>query len=565
MRNRNRKKSRLFASSYSTFSIFYVFLPFITAIPIDNILTDEPSVTCGADSLSIDFQTQKAFTGRIFVKGYSQDKNCQLTKLPAGGTESYATANDRVNDRVMGFSINFSQCGLRRNREMSGVSITTTVVVSFHPIFITKVDRAYRLNCFYQEARRTVSQDLDVSMLTTKIINKQTSLPTCRYDILTEGPSGSPVKYAKIGDLVYHKWSCDAEIPNLYCMKVHSCTVNDGQGGELVYVLDQTGCEIDGYVLPNLDYTTDLVAGQSAYVFKFADKPTLHFNCQIELTLRDQDAGCVYSQPQCENPAGEYVDQNALSTPPSAQYTTPQLPDPYPTPPAPFGGKGSTIPRVNTDAAIGTAAGNGYEQQTLPGAQYKISENYLTSTPAQSYQGDSRDRESGSSEETSQPNPFGNAGVTLSNSGYNSMSPQPYGAEKGSNYQEETDVFALRPTTQDYQPPKPSSGPSQPYGAAQRIIAKRETKKVADFDLPEKSLVVIEIDENSLGHQQQSSKSQQVRADKVVNNPPCISLGLFVAVFALALLLAASFGGFLLYMLRNNGHIRPAFARKFPL
>lgn len=100
-------------------------------------------------------------------------------------------------------------------------------------------------------------------------------------------------------------------------------------------------------------------------------------------------------QPQCENPAGEYVDQNAVSTPPSAQYTTPQRPDPYPTPPAPFGtgaGKGSTVPRVNTDAAIGTAAGNGYEQQTLPGAQYKISENYLTSTPASNYQenGDSR-------------------------------------------------------------------------------------------------------------------------------------------------------------------------------
>lgn len=49
------------------------------------------------------------------------------------------------------------------------------------------------------------------------------------------------MKYAKIGDLVYHKWSCQADIPNMYCMKVHSCTVNDGQGGNPVYVLDQFG------------------------------------------------------------------------------------------------------------------------------------------------------------------------------------------------------------------------------------------------------------------------------------------------------------------------------------
>jgi hypothetical protein len=38
-----------------------------------------------------------------------------------------------------------------------------------------------------------------------------------------------------------------------------------------------------------------LAAGQTASVFKFADKPTLHFNCQIELTLRDQLRGCDFS------------------------------------------------------------------------------------------------------------------------------------------------------------------------------------------------------------------------------------------------------------------------------
>lgn len=92
-------------------------------------------------------------------------------------------------------------------------------------------------------------------------------------------------------------------------MRVHSCTVNDGQGGEQVFVLDENGylfafpifllktqnyrCEIDRYVLQNLDYPGDLMSGQWSYVFKFADKPTLHFNCQIELALKDRQAACT--------------------------------------------------------------------------------------------------------------------------------------------------------------------------------------------------------------------------------------------------------------------------------
>lgn len=50
---------------------------------------------------------------------------------------------------------------------------------------------------------------------------------------------------------------------------------------------------MDDFVLQNLNYSGDLVAGQTAYVFKFADKPSLHFNCQIELTLKDSQSGCI--------------------------------------------------------------------------------------------------------------------------------------------------------------------------------------------------------------------------------------------------------------------------------
>ena len=43
-----------------------------------------------------------------------------------------------------------------------GVFVTTTVVVQFHPRVLTKVDRALKVQCFYMEADKTVSSELEV-------------------------------------------------------------------------------------------------------------------------------------------------------------------------------------------------------------------------------------------------------------------------------------------------------------------------------------------------------------------------------------------------------------------
>ena len=66
------------------------------------------------------------------------------------------------------------------------------------------------------EADKTVSTELEVSMLTTGFQTQVVPMPICRYEILEGGPTGQPVQFALVGDQVYHKWTCDTETGNLF-------------------------------------------------------------------------------------------------------------------------------------------------------------------------------------------------------------------------------------------------------------------------------------------------------------------------------------------------------------
>lgn len=43
-----------------------------------------------------------------------------------------------------------------------GVSYSFTLIVSFHPVFLTAIDRAFSIKCFFTEAVRAIDVALDV-------------------------------------------------------------------------------------------------------------------------------------------------------------------------------------------------------------------------------------------------------------------------------------------------------------------------------------------------------------------------------------------------------------------
>ena len=59
-----------------------------------------------------------------------------------------------------------------------------------------------------------------------------------------------------------------------------------------VILLNEDGCALDPHLLQSLEYSSDLVAGQSAHVFKYADRTNLYFNCQIRIDVKEPNKEC---------------------------------------------------------------------------------------------------------------------------------------------------------------------------------------------------------------------------------------------------------------------------------
>ena len=172
-----------------------------TCTPIDNGVTGDPEIECGPTSIQITFNTQKPFSGHVYVKG--------LFDKEADGCRTNGANNQAIGQ----ISLPFDKCGVVRERSLNpkGVFVRTTVVISFHPRFLTKIDRAYTIQCFYMEADKTVSTGIEVSEITTGFQTQVVPMPVCRYEILDAAQNGKPVQFALIGQGVFHKWTCDTD------------------------------------------------------------------------------------------------------------------------------------------------------------------------------------------------------------------------------------------------------------------------------------------------------------------------------------------------------------------
>jgi len=123
-------------------------------LPIENKIRENPHIDCQTHNVVVRFNTDKAFQGHVYVRGHYEGDDCH---------KDYLLNRDTGGD----MNIPFDKCGMRRQRMTNpkGMAMSSTVVISFHRTFITSVDRAYKINCFYLEADKEVKQSLEVSTI----------------------------------------------------------------------------------------------------------------------------------------------------------------------------------------------------------------------------------------------------------------------------------------------------------------------------------------------------------------------------------------------------------------
>ncbi|KRX91846.1 Cuticlin-1 [Trichinella pseudospiralis] len=242
------------------------------------------------------FNTEKPFTGRIFVKGMAEKSEC------------YKRYKDNKNSSIV-YKLKNGECNMHKQRRLGpqrGVEQSMTVIVSFHDTFVTKVDRAYRCTCFFMETDRIVTSEFEVSNLATTDLIDTARMPTCTYKVRRGSINGPGVNFAKVGEEVYHVWQCDSG--SLTILK-HLITI-PFQQMRLVHfhlqICSECWCTVAmSMTEPTIvnDLTYNEITNQAfvaSNVFKFADKANVYFQCSISLCMKSDGICRGLTPPLCE-------------------------------------------------------------------------------------------------------------------------------------------------------------------------------------------------------------------------------------------------------------------------
>ncbi|KIH67978.1 zona pellucida-like domain protein [Ancylostoma duodenale] len=226
-----------------------------------NEIMDTPLVLCEPERIVIKIRTTSSNPSHIYADEFAEDPDCSSRNMNK-------------------ISLRHGKCGMSTERTDNPAGIIQRVCISvqLHPLFVTEADRSYCAQCVYVQSR--VLDDLESSLDISEALPTELAptfdvdkIPKCTYTIRKGSESGPEVRYATVGESVYHVWNCPG----------------DGQGNRIL-VIDQNGCGVDQYVMPTPEYSADLTtAFQETHVFKFAQKTITRFICQIRICLQSDE------------------------------------------------------------------------------------------------------------------------------------------------------------------------------------------------------------------------------------------------------------------------------------
>uniref|UniRef100_A0A1I7T4I3 ZP domain-containing protein n=1 Tax=Caenorhabditis tropicalis TaxID=1561998 RepID=A0A1I7T4I3_9PELO len=259
-------------------------------------ITGNVEVECTDTTIEAVFLTESNFLGRVFVLGHSQDKEC---------------VSREIGRRTTSITVPRDKCGVETVQHGNGAGYTSSVniVISFHDKFLTKVDRAYNITCLFAPTGDVVSYALTVQPSLLKDIQVLADQPSCEYEVF-DVRTRRPAEVVHVNAPLEHVWTCDEanldagryaslfqQLPDLFCMRVHDCVINEGKSKRRSKIINSEGCSLDTTRLPNIRYDNNkLSARVMSKAFRFGEDVAVEFECNVRLDLRN---GTSCPRPRC--------------------------------------------------------------------------------------------------------------------------------------------------------------------------------------------------------------------------------------------------------------------------
>ncbi|KRX98967.1 Cuticlin-1, partial [Trichinella pseudospiralis] len=273
---------------------------------IDNEVIGKPEIECGPEKIGMKVKTKHPFEGSLYLKNWRRKQGCFAEAVSEGNvTKSSASLSIPLAD--------LAQCGMefQRNQQNGDLTVRGVWVVSFHPLFITKVDRAFDVLCIFKQnevnmkSQLTVRQNFKIldmnDLVTLAIIPRTVPVPSVMMKIVSGSVPDTtlpPVTKSKVGNKITFIWYI-TDPSDIFGLRVRECTAENKRGLSVKIV--ENGCSTESVAIREISYEPDNTkAYATSQTFKFADQEDIWFQCRVLVCTKLGKIGTHYNSESCE-------------------------------------------------------------------------------------------------------------------------------------------------------------------------------------------------------------------------------------------------------------------------
>jgi len=268
----------------------------IRAAQIPEFTTGSPEVAqdvridCNSNEIWVAVKTLSGvFNGMIYPKGLSKNSSCM---------SEFIHQLSPVRYRLPLRSCNTMSTDLSDG----GIEYFNTIVVQPHLKLVTNQGRGFHIRCLYTTKDKTISNNVNVSMMDATKLTATAPMPGCTMKIFYGDPSLHEVaENVKIGDPLTLVIAIDQQ--DVYGLRISDCLVRDGLGWGEQRLINEEGCPIDGEIMGQFQYSpSKTVASVHFQAHKFPYTASVYYQCNVRLCIK-ADHGCDDVPPSCGNNA----------------------------------------------------------------------------------------------------------------------------------------------------------------------------------------------------------------------------------------------------------------------